>query len=76
MENKLMLGFLMISLVGLVFLSGCISQEAEATCGNGKVEAGEECDSSGCLVGQTCEDCKCVSPKSSGDVASPPAIPA
>lgn len=31
-----------------------------AECGNGKVEAGEDCDGTSCPTGYSCENCQCV----------------
>ncbi len=40
-------------------------------CGNEKIEAGEQCDSSGCITDQVCVDCQCQN-----IIISPPPPPA
>jgi hypothetical protein len=58
-----------IFLVFILFLSACSSQEPRAVCGNKIVEAGEQCDGSGCSGSQICtEKCKC-------ETFSPPSLP-
>ncbi len=62
-------GILVLAIVGIVFISGCITQEAKSVCGNGIVESWEECDGTGCTSDKICtENCKCES-------LPPPALP-
>lgn len=59
-----------IFLAFILFLSACSSQESKSICGNKIVEAGEQCDGSGCSGNQICtEKCKCES-------LLPPQLPA
>ena len=60
---------LAISIIMIVFLSGCSSKEPKSVCRNKIVEAGEQCDASGCTANQICtEKCKC-------ETLSPPSLP-
>lgn len=60
---------LVISIIMIVFLSSCSSQESKSVCSNKIVEAGEQCDGSGCTGNQICTGkCKCES-------LSPPSLP-
>ena len=55
---------LLLVILSVVFVSGCVTE-----CGNGIVEAGEECDVDGCSDDKVCtEECKC-------ETFSPPALP-
>ncbi|MBS3097084.1 hypothetical protein J4480_06655 [Candidatus Woesearchaeota archaeon] len=58
-----------IFLVFILFLSACSSKESKSVCGNKIMEAGEQCDASGCTANQICtEKCKC-------ETFSPPSLP-
>ena len=60
---------LVISIIMVIFLIGCSSQESKSVCGNKIVEAGESCDGAGCPSDKICtEKCKC-------ETFSPPALP-
>lgn len=66
-----------LCLISVIFISGCTApatptEGAPTTgatvCGNGIIEAGEECDGVGCTSPEVCENCRCVFPQ-------PPALP-
>ena len=59
----------LILVIFVILLVGCSSQESKSACGNKVVEAGEQCDASGCTANQICtEKCKC-------ETLSPPSLP-
>ncbi len=66
-------GLLMIlSVLTIALVSGCVQTPPAggAVCGNGAVEAGEQCESdTDCDAGKICTDCVCES------IPSPPALP-
>ncbi len=71
MESKLAV-ILIVVLVGLIVFAGCIQNPpANAVCGNGIVESGEQCDvnAGNCAAGTVCENCTCKN-------LEPPALPA
>jgi len=70
MKSKYLgLMILVLAILGVILISGCITQETKSVCGNGIVEAGEECDGIGCPAGKVCtENCKC-------ETLTPPPLP-
>jgi len=71
MKSKyLSLMILVLVIVGVILISGCITQETKSVCGNEIIEAREECDGDGCPADKVCtKDCKCIIPP------QPPPLP-
>jgi hypothetical protein len=61
---------LVLSILPIALISGCVQEPAGAVCGNGVLEAGEECESDAdCVAGKICTDCACE------PIPAPPELP-